>query len=54
LGENNINIARMQVGQAKDGERNIVFLSTDTAIPEAVLKKLIDLPLIKSVVCFEL
>lgn len=54
LGENNINIARMQVGQAKDGERNIIFLGTDTAMPDDVVKKLNDLPLVKSVVRLEL
>ncbi len=54
LGENKINIARMQVGQAKDGERNIVFLRTDTPMTDEVVKKLNDLPLVKSVVRLEL
>lgn len=54
LGENSINIASMQVGQAKDGKRNIIFLRTDSRIPDEVVQKLNDLPLIKSVVCIEL
>jgi D-3-phosphoglycerate dehydrogenase len=54
LGENDINIARMQVGQAKDGERNIIFLRTDTPMQDEVVKKLNDLPLIKSVIRLEL
>jgi D-3-phosphoglycerate dehydrogenase len=54
LGENHINIAMMQVGQAKDGERNIIFLRTDTPMPDEVAKKLNDLPLIKSVIRLEL
>jgi D-3-phosphoglycerate dehydrogenase len=54
LGGNKINIASMQVGQAKDGERNIIFLRTDTPIPDDVVTKLNDLPLIKSVTRLEL
>jgi D-3-phosphoglycerate dehydrogenase len=54
LGENNINIARMVVGQEDDGERNIIFIRTDTPIPEDVLEKLTALPLIKSVKPLEL
>lgn len=54
LGENNINIARMQVGQEEEGERNIIFLQTDTPIPDDVLEKLRALPLIKAVRTFEL
>jgi D-3-phosphoglycerate dehydrogenase len=54
LGENNINIARMQVGQEKEGDRNIIFLRTDTPIPHNVAKKLRALPLVKSVITLEL
>ncbi len=54
LGENNINIDRMMVGQEDDGERNIIFIRTDTPISEDVLKKLTALPLIKSVKPLEL
>lgn len=54
LGENNINIARMQVGQEKEGDRNIIFLRTDTSIPDGVAEKLRALPLVKSVITLEL
>jgi D-3-phosphoglycerate dehydrogenase / 2-oxoglutarate reductase len=50
LGANNLNIARMQVGQEKDGERNVIILRTDTPIPDQVVKQLLDLPMVKSVV----
>jgi len=53
LGNHNINIGRMQVGQEEDGERNIIFLSTDTPIPEAVRDELHALPLIKTVTLLE-
>lgn len=49
LGNHNINIGRMQVGQEEDGERNIIFLSTDTPIPDAVRDELHALPLVKTV-----
>lgn len=54
LGENDINIDKMQVGQEKEGERNIIFLRTDIPIPNDVLKKLRALPLVKTVTSFEL
>ncbi len=54
LGENNINIAQMQVGQEKDGEKNVVFLRTDIPIPEEVLEKLSALQMVNSVTHFEL
>jgi D-3-phosphoglycerate dehydrogenase len=54
LGENNINIAQMQVGQEKDGEKNIVFLRTDIPIPEEVLEKLSALQMVNLVTHFEL
>jgi D-3-phosphoglycerate dehydrogenase len=53
LGNHNINIGRMQVGQEEDGHRNIVFLSTDTAIPDAVLEELRQLPMVKTVMPLE-
>jgi len=49
LGNHNINISRMQVGQEERGERNIIFLGTDTLIPENVLEDLRALPLVKMV-----
>ncbi|MBC2694741.1 MAG: phosphoglycerate dehydrogenase [Desulfobacteraceae bacterium] len=54
LGENDINIDLMQVGQEKEGERNIIFLRTDIPIPNDVLEKLRVLPLVKSVTPLEL
>jgi D-3-phosphoglycerate dehydrogenase len=53
LGNHDINIGRMQVGQEEEGNRNIVFLSTDTAIPDAVLEELRQLPLVKTVTPLE-
>jgi D-3-phosphoglycerate dehydrogenase len=53
LGKHNINIGRMQVGQEEDGERNIIFLSTDTSIPDAVCDELHALPLVKTVTLLE-
>ncbi|MCG6892788.1 MAG: ACT domain-containing protein, partial [Desulfobacteraceae bacterium] len=53
LGKHKINIGRMQVGQEVDGDRNIIFLSTDTPIPESVVEELASLSLVKSVVPLE-
>lgn len=54
LGENNINIERMQVGQKGDNERNVIFLRTDRRISETVLASLKNLPAVKDVTLFEL
>ena len=53
LGNHDINIARMQVGQEEEGNHNIIFLNTDTQIPEAVLEELRALPMVKSVTPLE-
>jgi D-3-phosphoglycerate dehydrogenase len=53
LGKHDININRMQVGQEEEGNHNIIFLSTDTCIPEAVIEELRALPLVKSVTPLE-
>lgn len=53
LGKHGINIGRMQVGQEEEGNRNIIFLCTDTPIPDPVLKELRELPLIKIVLPLE-
>jgi D-3-phosphoglycerate dehydrogenase len=53
LGNHDINIGRMQVGQEEEGNRNIVFLSTDTAIPANVLEALRQLPMVKNVMPLE-
>ena len=54
LGQHNINIGRMHVGQEKHGERNVILLVTDTPAPRETLEKLRALPLVKSVTPLEL
>lgn len=54
LGKHRINISRMQVGQDQDGENNIIFLRTDTSIPDPVLEELRALPLVNTVTPLEL
>lgn len=54
LGQHRINIARMHVGQEKDGKRNVIFIDTDTPAPPEALKELRALPLVKSVIPLEL
>ena len=54
LGNYDINIGRMQVGQEEEGDRNIIFLATDTPIPETVLKELRGLRTVRSVTPLEL
>ena len=54
LGEHKINIARMQVGQEEDGERNIIFLRTDTPFTGEAIEQLRSLPLVKTVIPLEL
>jgi len=53
LGKHKVNIARMQVGQEEGGERNIIFLCTDTPIPQPVLDELRALRTVKSVISLE-
>jgi len=54
LGDHNINISRMRVGQEEGSDKTIIFLRTDTLIPEDVIEKIKALPLIISVASFEL
>jgi D-3-phosphoglycerate dehydrogenase len=54
LGLHDINIARMMVGKEDDGDRNIIFLRTDTPIPDEVSTEISDLGLVNSVITFEL
>jgi D-3-phosphoglycerate dehydrogenase len=54
LGKHDINIGRMQVGQHQDGERNVIFLQTDTQVPQAVVEELRNMPMVKSVSPLEL
>ncbi len=54
LGDNSINISKMTVGQEEAGERNIVFLRTDSALSDEILDALRNLPMSKSVTYLEL
>jgi D-3-phosphoglycerate dehydrogenase len=54
LGDHNINISRMRVGLEEDSDKTMIFLRTDMPIPEEVIDKVRDLPLIISVAAFEL
>ncbi|MFH1981659.1 MAG: phosphoglycerate dehydrogenase [Pseudomonadota bacterium] len=53
LGIHRINIGKMQVGQDKEGERNIIFLCTDTPIPDAVYEELRELKSVRTVIPLE-
>ncbi|MGD9221938.1 MAG: phosphoglycerate dehydrogenase [Desulfobacteraceae bacterium] len=53
LGKRKINIARMQVGQEEGGQRNIIFLCTDTPIPAEVVEELRGLKTVKTVTPLE-
>ena len=54
LGDHNINISRMRVGQEEGGDKTIIFIRTDDPIPDEVMAKLEALPLNISVRAFEL
>ncbi|WP_300458562.1 phosphoglycerate dehydrogenase [Desulfobacula sp.] len=54
LGKHHINISRMMVGREDDGDRNIIFLTTDTPVPPEVVKEIADLELVVSMQTFEL
>jgi D-3-phosphoglycerate dehydrogenase len=54
LGEHNINISRMRVGQEEGSDKTMIFLRTDTPIPEDVIEKMRALPLMINVASFEL
>jgi len=53
VGNNNINIEQMQVGQEETGGLSIIFVKTSVRIPEKVIEKVLDLPLIISVTPLE-
>jgi D-3-phosphoglycerate dehydrogenase len=53
LGKHQINIGRMQVGQEAGGDRNIIFLCTDTPIPAEVIEELRSLRTVKIVIPLE-
>ena len=54
LGQNNINISKMRVGQQIGSDKTMIFLRTDTPIPEDVVEQMRALPLMISVAAFEL
>ena len=54
LGENNINISRMMVGREDDGDRNIIFIRTDTPVPEDVCQEISSLDKVHSIINFKL
>lgn len=54
LGDKNINISKMTVGQEEAGERNIVLLQTDSGLSQEILEGLRNLPMAKSVTYLEL
>ncbi len=54
LGDHDINIGRMRVGKAEGSDKTMIFLRTDTPIPEDVMQKMRELPLMISVASFEL
>lgn len=54
LGKNNVNIARMQVGEEKSKQQNIIFLATSTPADESVLEQLRSLEHVFSVRKIEL
>ena len=54
LGKHQVNIARMHVGQERQGQRNVIFLDTDTTASAEVLEELRNLPMVRSVIPLEL
>ena len=54
LGKHNINIARMMVGREEEGDRNIIFLRTDTPVSAEVVREIEALELVISMKTFEL
>jgi D-3-phosphoglycerate dehydrogenase len=54
LADHEINISRMRVGQEEGGDKTMIFIRTDTEIPEEALEKLRELPLNITVTAFEL
>jgi len=54
LGENGINISRMQVGREANGENNIILLRTDSTISGSIVDQIRALPKVKNIKIFEL
>ena len=54
LGMHDIAIAQMQVGQDDDGENSIIYLRTDSPIPETILNELLSVPSVNTVIPLEI
>jgi len=54
LGDHDINISRMRVGQTEGSDKTMIFLRTDAPISEDIIEKMRELPLMISVAAFEL
>ncbi len=54
LGQHNVNIGKMTVGREDDGDRNIIFISTDTPVSEEVSDELRKLDKVHSIINFAL
>ncbi len=54
LGKYDINISRMTVGREEDGQRNIIFLKTDSPVTPEIVKEIEALELVISMKTFEL
>jgi len=54
LANQDINFNRMTLGESEAGENSIVFLATDTTIPEGVVKEIEASPLVASIALVEL
>ncbi|KKM69560.1 hypothetical protein LCGC14_1449610, partial [marine sediment metagenome] len=54
LGMHDIGITQMQVGQDDDGENSIIYLRTDSSIPEKILDELRSLPSVNTVIPLEI
>jgi len=54
LGNHNVNISRMRLGQEEGSDKTMIYLRTDSPIPQNVIEELRALPLIISVTSFEL
>jgi len=53
LGNASINIGRMQVGQEEEGDRNIIFIQTDTQISDDVMDTVRELGSVKTAIPLE-
>ena len=54
LGNHNVNISRMRLGQEEGSDKTMIYLRTDLPIPQNVIEEIRALPLIISVTSFEL